>query len=268
MDGSSSAPRLLDQLWAAIRTRHYSIRTEDAYLYWVRKYILFHGKRHPAELGAPELEAFLTHLAVERNVAASTQSQALSAILFLYREVLGLQLPWLQEVVRARRPQRLPVVLTREEVARLLDALEGTVSLMGRLAYGSGLRLMECVRLRVKDVDFARREIVVREAKGNKDRVTMLPQSLVAPLQLHLARVRELHDRDLARGYGEVWLPHALAVKKPRAAGEWGWQYVFPSARLSADPRSGVVRRHRRPGDEVAGQRKHVAHLNRLRTAS
>lgn len=244
MEGNPQEPKLLDQLRDLLRTRHYSIRTEEAYLGWVTRYIKFHGLRHPAELGAPELEAFLTYLAVTRDVAASTQNQAASAILFLYREVLGLNLPWLDGVTRAKRPKRLPVVLTPEEVAAVLDALEGTTALMGRLLYGSGLRLMECVRLRVKDVDFRRGEILVREAKGNKDRVTMLPQRLVEPLQRHLKRVKLLHEEDVMAGHGRVWLPHALAVKKPGAPLEWGWQYVFPSARLSVDPRGGVVRRH------------------------
>lgn len=253
MEGNSQPPRLMDQLRDVLRTRHYSIRTEEAYVGWVERYIRFHGKRHPAEMGAPELEAFLTHLAVNRDVAAATQNQAASAILFLYREVLGLRLPWLEGVTRARKPKRLPVVLTPGEVKAVLEAMEGTTALMGRLVYGSGLRLMECVRLRVKDVDFGRGEILVREAKGNKDRVTMLPQRLVQPLQYHLGRVKLLHEEDLMAGHGRVWLPHALAVKKPGAPLEWGWQFVFPSSRLSVDPRSGVVRRHH--VDEKALQR-------------
>lgn len=244
MDRIQQAPRLLERLVEAIRTRHYSIRTEEAYVRWVKVYIRFHGNRHPDVLGAPELEAFLTYLAVSRNVAASTQNQALSAILFLYREVLNIELPWLKDVTRAKKPERLPVVLTPEEVQKVLAALEGTTALMGRLLYGSGLRLMECVRLRVKDVDFSRCEILVREAKGNKDRITMLPRTLIEPLQRHLQRVKLLHEEDVAAGHGQVWLPHALAVKKPGAPLEWGWQYVFPSARLSVDPRSGAVRRH------------------------
>lgn len=247
MDGrvqTPAAPRLLDQMREVIRTRHYSIRTEDSYLQWVRRFILFHHKRHPVDMGAPEVEAFLTYLAVERNVAASTQNQALSAILFLYRDVLGVDLPWLDGVTRAKKPQRLPVVLTPDEVARVLAIMEGTPALMARLLYGSGLRLMECVRMRVKDVDFERREILVREAKGNKDRVTMLPQGVVDALQKHLLRVKELHGEDKDKGLGEVWLPHALAVKKPSAPREWGWQYVFPARKLSIDPRSGVKRRH------------------------
>lgn len=244
MEGNQQALGLLERLREAIRTRHYSIRTEEAYLQWARQYIRFHGMRHPASLGAAELEAFLTYLAVTRNVAASTQNQALSAILFLYREVLDIELPWLSDVTRAKKPQRLPVVFTPEEVQQVLDHLEGSTALMARLLYGTGMRLMECVRLRVKDLDFKRCEIVVREAKGNKDRVTMLPRSLVEPLQRHLQKVRLLHEEDLAAGYGQVWLPHALAVKKPSASAEWGWQYVFPSVRLSVDPRTKAVRRH------------------------
>lgn len=247
MDGraqSPAAPKLLDQMREVIRTRHYSIRTEEAYLQWVRRFIQFHGRRHPRQMGASELETFLTHLAVERNVAASTQSQALSAILFLYRDVLEIDLPWLDGVTRAKKPRRLPVVLTPDEVARVLAQMEGTPALMARMLYGSGLRLMECVRLRVKDIDFERREILVREAKGNKDRVTMLSRSLMMPLQTHLRRVKELHAEDVSQGLGAVWLPHALAVKKPSAPREWGWQYVFPSKKLSIDPRTGQRGRH------------------------
>jgi integron integrase len=241
MDGK---PRLLDQLREQIRVRHYSIRTEDVYVKWVRDYVRFHGLRHPAEMGAAEVEQFLSHLAVRRQVSASTQNQALSALLFLYKHVLRIELPWLDDVVRAKRPERLPVVLTREETQRLLALLEGEVALVAGLLYGAGLRLMEAVRLRVKDVDFARREILVRDGKGMKDRVTLLPQAVVAPLQLHLEQVAALHRSDLAAGFGEVYLPFALARKYPRAAAEWGWQYVFPAARLSVDPRSAVRRRH------------------------
>lgn len=241
MDGK---PRLLDQLREQIRVRHYSIRTEDVYVKWVRDYVRFHGLRHPAEMGAAEVEQFLSHLAVRRQVSASTQNQALSALLFLYKHVLRIELPWLDDVVRAKRPERLPVVLTREETQRLLALLEGEVALVAGLLYGAGMRLMEAVRLRVKDVDFARREILVRDGKGMKDRVTLLPQAVVAPLQLHLEQVAALHRSDLAAGLGEVYLPFALARKYPRAAAEWGWQYVFPAARLSVDPRSAVRRRH------------------------
>lgn len=237
-------PRLLDQLRERIRLRHYSIRTEDVYVDWVRRFILYHGRRHPAEMGKVELEAFLTHLAVERNVAASTQNQAKSALLFLYREVLELELPWLDDVERAKKPKRLPVVLTEAEVQAVLGELEGVWRLLGRLLYGSGLRLMEGVRLRVKDVEFSRREIVVREGKGFKDRVTMLPDSMVEPLQWHLKKVRKLHEQDLGLGFGEVYLPYALAQKYPNAGREWAWQYIFPSGQLSVDPRSGAQRRH------------------------
>ena len=236
--------RLLDQVRGKIRLKHYSIRTEQAYVDWIKRFILHFDKRHPSELGAVEVEAFLTHLAVEGKVAASTQNQAKSALLFLYREVLGTELPWLDNVERAKAPKRLPVVLTRAEVQALLTRLSGTHWLMASLLYGSGLRLMECLRLRVKDVEFARKEILVRDGKGFKDRVTTLPAALVAPLREHLERVRELHRQDLAAGYGAVFLPYALERKYPGAARDWGWQYVFPSAKLSVDPRSAETRRH------------------------
>ena len=244
-------PRLLDQVREAIRTRHYSIRTEQAYLQWIRRFILFHGKRHPREMGAPELTAFLSDLAMKHSVAASTQNQALHAILFLYRDVLRIDLPWLGEVQRAKKPQHLPVVFTREEIKALLAQLQGTTWLMAMLTYGSGLRLLECLRLRVKDVDFHYRQLLVRDAKGQKDRVTMLPNSLVEPMRTHLARVRHLHETDLRDGYGRVHLPHALATKYPNADREWGWQYVFPSSRRSIDPRSGNERRHHAPEDAL-----------------
>jgi integron integrase len=236
--------RLLDQLSESIRLKHYSIRTEQAYRGWVRRFILFHGKRHPQEMGACEVEAFLTHLAVEGRVSASTQNQAKSALLFLYKEVLRTDLPWLDDVESAKSGKRLPVVLTPEEVQRLLGPIDGTTGLILRLLYGTGMRMMECLRLRVKDVDFARREILVREGKGFKDRVTMLPERLVAPLGEHLARVKALHAADLAAGFGDVYLPWALERKYPNAAREWAWQYVFVAARRSVDPRSGAVRRH------------------------
>jgi len=235
----------MDQVRDRLRLKHYSIRTETAYLGWIKRFILFHGKRHPAELGKPEVEAFLTALAVERNVAASTQGQALSALLFLYGEVLGLDLPWLDEVTRAKKPRRLPTVLSVAEVRALIDAVEDPAfALIVRLLYGTGMRVLECMRLRVKDIDFGRREIVVREGKGNKDRVTMLPAGLAAPLRAHIAWRRRLHEQDLAAGHGTVHLPHALAVKYPNAASAWVWQYVFPAACLSIDPRSGVEQRH------------------------
>ncbi len=241
---ASQQPRLLDRLRGKIRLKHYSIRTEHVYVDWVRRFVLFHGKRHPSDLGAAEVEAFLTHLAVKGRVSASTQNQAKSALLFLYKEVLGSELPWLQNVENAKRPQRLPVVLGREEVSALLSRMTGSNGLIARLLYGSGLRLMEAVRLRVKDLELNRLEILVRDGKGAKDRVTMLPDSLKAPLQAQLALARVLHERDLAEGLGEVWLPFALERKYPSAAREWAWQYVFPSERLSEDPRSGKTRRH------------------------
>ena len=237
-------PRLLDRMREAIRLRHYSIRTEDTYVHWVRRFILFHGKRHPLELGAPEVASFLTYLAMERGVGASTQNQAKSALLFLYRVVLGTSLPWLDEIVAAKDTRRLPVVLTPAETRSLLLELNGSMGLVASLLYGTGMRLLEGLRLRVKDVGFERREILVRDGKGGKDRVTVLPENLVLPLQDQLARGKVRHDRDLAEGFGEVWLPDALGMKFPRAPRAWGWQWVFPSATLSVDPRTGVQRRH------------------------
>jgi integron integrase len=242
--GAARAPRLREQVHEAIRRRYFSRRTEEAYVHWIKRFIYFSGRRHPADLGEPEVTAFLNHLAAERHVAASTQNQALSALLFLYKEVLGRQLPWLDGLQRASRPPRLPAVLTRTGVERLLALLQGTKWLMASLLYGSGLRVLECLRLRVKDVDLAYRQILVRDGKGGKDRVTMLPEKLVEPLRRHLERVRMLHARDLQDGCGEVRLPYALARKYPRAAREWCWQYVFPSATRSADPDDGVMRRH------------------------
>lgn len=237
-------PELLEQVRERLRLKHYSIRTEQQYVQWARRFILFHDKRHPRELGAAEVEAFLTHLAVEGNVAAATQNQALSALLFLYREVLEINLPWLDNVVRAKRPARLPVVLTRQEVTAVLDRMSGTYGLLARLLYGTGMRLMEVIRLRVKDVDFSRAEIVVRDGKGGKDRVTMLPQSLVPPLQAHLRERRALFEDDLAKGMASVYLPDALERKYVNAAVDWGWQYIFVAGSYSLDPRSGVERRH------------------------
>jgi len=236
--------KLLDQVREAIRRKHYSIRTEEAYVTWIKRYILFHNKRHPKEMGSAEIQAYLTYLAMEQNVAASTQNQALSALLFLYREVLGKELEFPINALRAKRPKRLPTVLTKEEALRVIGCLSGTYQLMAKLLYGSGLRLMECVRLRVKDVDFAQHQIIVRDGKGQKDRVTMLSDSVAISLQEHLQRVKRLHEKDLTQGYGSVYLPYALERKYPNADREWIWQYVFPSSRLSKDPRSGKVRRH------------------------
>ena len=235
---------LLERVRNKIRLKHYSLRTEQAYIDWIRRYILFHRKRHPAELGAGEVESFLTHLAVVKNVAASTQNQAKSALLFLYREVLAIELPWLDHVERAKTPARLPVVLTVPEVVRVLGRLDGVHEVLGRLLYGTGMRIMEGVRLRVKDVEFSRREILIRDGKGQKDRVSVLPNGLMDSLQAQIALARTLHQADLAAGYGHVWLPHALERKYPNAATSWGWQYVFPAPFRSVDPRSGVVRRH------------------------
>lgn len=236
--------RLLERLRHALRVRHYSIRTEQAYVDWVRRFIRFHGKRHPIDLGATAVQAFLTHLAVERRVASPTQNQAKSALLFLYREVLGLRLPWLDEVVGAKLGRRLPVVLTPGEVRQLLAHLSGTMGLVAALIYGTGMRLLEALRLRVKDVEFERRELLIRDGKGAKDRVTVLPENLMLPLQAHLATVQALHQRDLAAGHGDVWLPDALGIKYPAAPREWGWQFVFPSTTRSVDPRTGVEHRH------------------------
>lgn len=237
-------PKLLDQVRDKIRFKHYSIRTEHAYVDWIKRYILFHGKRHPQEMGKQEAEQFLSHLAVDRNVAAPTQNQALSAILFLYKEVLEQDIGWLENVERAKRPARLPVVLTATEVRAVLAHLEGRYRLMANLLYGAGLRLMECVRLRVKDFDFEYRQITVRDGKGQKDRLTMLPDVLIEPLQTHLADVKILHEQDLREGFGNVYLPFALERKYPNAGREWGWQYVFPASQRSVDPRSRIERRH------------------------
>ena len=244
-DSSSRPPKLLDQLRGRVRLKHYSLRTEQAYVQWAKRYLFFHGMRHPAEMGKSEIEAFLTALAVERNVTASTQNQALSALLFLYREVLGINLPWLSEVTRAKKPARLPTVLTQLEARALLKYIDDPLmDLIVRLLYGTGMRLLECLRLRVKDVEFSRNEIVVRDGKGGKDRLTMLPMSLSDRLRAHVAVVKAQHGADLALGKGEVWLPDALAVKYPSAPKEWAWQYVFPATGFSTDPRSGAVRRH------------------------
>lgn len=238
------SPKLLDRVRDHIRRKHYSIRTEQAYVDWIKRYVLFHGKAHPVTLGAMEVEAFLTHLAVDRDVSAATQNQAQSALLFLYREILGVQLPWLDDVVRARRPKKLPVVLTAKEVAGVLERLQGTHRLVGRMLYGGGLRILEALRLRVHDVEFSRREILVRDGKGQKDRITVLPRGIVRPLRAHLEDVAALHRQDVADGFGDVWLPYALARKYPSAPREWGWQYVFPTDRRTRDPRTGAIRRH------------------------
>jgi integron integrase len=237
-------PRLLHEVRSRLRLKHYSLQTEKAYLYWIRRYIHANGRRHPRELDGAAVERFLSRLATEDNVAPSTQNQALSALLFLYREVLGIRLPWMENVVRAKRQRRLPVVLSKGETAAVLRHLSGREAVMAGLLYGSGLRLMECVRLRIKDVDFARGEVAVREGKGGKDRRTVLPTSLREALRLQIETARLVHARDLAEGFGEVWLPHALGRKHPNAAKLAAWQYVLPASRRSIDPRDARVRQH------------------------
>ena len=251
MSQMTTEPRLLEQVRQLIRIRHYSIRTEETYVQWIRRYIVFHGKRHPKDMGSEELTQFLSDLAIRGKVSASTQNQALNAILFLYRDVLQIQLPWLENVQRAKKPQHLPVVLTRNEVRAVLAQLEGTPWLMAGLIYGSGLRLLECLRLRVKDLEFQPPQIIVRDAKGQKDRITALPHKLIDPLRSHLAKTKHLHEKDVNDGYGHVYLPFALARKYPSADREWGWQYVFPSSRRSIDPRSNVERRHHAAEDAL-----------------
>jgi len=247
---SPRPPKLLQQVRARLRVLHYSIRTEEAYVAWVRRYILFHGKRHPAEMGSAEVGAFLTSLAVEGGVAASTQNQAMAALLFLYQHIIEKPLDSI-DALRAKRPKRLPVVLSIEEVRAVLGRLEGVHRLMADLMYGSGLRLLECCRLRVKDVDFERRQIVVREGKGDKDRAVPLPTSALDRLRRQIEAVRDQHRVDLDQGLGRVWLPSALAEKFPRADREFGWQFLFPSSRLSFDPRA-------EPGSTTVRRRHHI----------
>ena len=244
-DTSKSEPRLLDRVRTLIRVRHYSIRTEEAYLHWIRRFILFHGKRHPAEMGAPEIEAFLSHLAVSLNVAANTQNLALSAVLFLYRDVLAVELPWLNGITRASKPRKLPVVLTRDEIRRFLSQLpDNTEGLIARLLYGTGMRLMEGTRLRVKDLDLSTRQITVRDGKGSKDRVTVVPDSLIAPLNAYLALRKTIFEEDRRLGRSDVFMPNALARKFPSSGKEWSWQYVFVADSISVDPRSGRRQKH------------------------
>ena len=237
-------PKLLDQVRNVIRYKHYSIRTEESYIHWIKKFIFFHEKRHPREMEVEEVSQFLTHLAVHDKVASSTQNQAFSAILFLYRHVLKKELGMLENVTRAKRPPRLPVVFNKDEVKSILIQLEGSKWLMANLLYGAGLRLRECLSLRVKDIDFAYKQIVVRDGKGNKDRVTVLPTIIIDNLKRHLQKTKTLHERDLKTGFGSVYLPYALERKYKNAGKSWAWQYVFPSSRLSIDPRSGIRRRH------------------------
>jgi len=241
---NSGKPRLLDQMREALRSRHYSRRTEQTYCHWVKRFVHFHNVRHPAEMAESEINAFLTHLAVKENVAASTQNQALSALLFLYRHVLGREVGDLGEVIRARRPLHVPVVMTRDEVKAILAHLSGDKRLMASLMYGAGLRLMECLQLRVKDLDLARCEITIRDGKGGKDRRTMLPQSLRKPLEEHLVNVRQIHERDLAEGWGRVVMPDALHRKYPSAPADWRWQRVFPQQNRWKNVKTGEQGRH------------------------
>ncbi len=256
--------KLLDQLRNVVRTLHYSIRTENAYHDWARRFILFHHKRHPTDMGLHEVTTFLTYLAVERKVSASTQNQAKSAILFLYKQVLKVELAWLDELPHAKRGERLPVVLTNSEVRGLLQGVSGTMWIVTSLLYGTGMRLLEGLRLRVKDIELSRREIIVREGKGNKDRVTVLPENLILPLQDHLARVQLLHQKDLAAGFGEVFLPNALSEKYKNAAKQWGWQWVFPSNVRSVDPRTGIERRHHIYPESVQRAVREAAHAAKI----
>ena len=240
----SEEPKLLDRLRNSIRARHYSIRTEEAYVMWAKRFILFHNKRHPASMGAEEVNAFLSSLALDDHVAASTQNQALNALLYLYRHVLQDPLPWLQDVVRAKRPMHLPVVLTPEEVRAVLDQMHGPARLVAQLLYGSGLRLLEALTLRVKDLDFTRKQLMVRDTKGKRDRSTMLAESAIVSLRQHLENVRALHHDDLQEGFGAVALPDALARKIPNAPKEWAWQWVFPATSRYTERETGMERRH------------------------
>jgi integron integrase len=258
------AKKLLEQARDILRTKHYSYRTEETYIDWIRRYILFHHKRHPNDMGAPEIQVFLTYLATERNIAASTQNQALSAVLFLYREVLHKELEPIL-LASAKRPERLPTVLTREETMLVIDHLAGIHKLMAQLLYGSGLRLMECVRLRVKDIDFDYKTITVRDGKGEKDRITPLPDSLLSGLRRQIERVRLLHEEDLAAGPGEVYLPHALDRKYLNAARELAWQSLFRAPKRALDPRSGKERRHHIDSSGLQRAVKEAAHKASIR---
>jgi len=260
----AAPPRLLDSVRAEIQLRHYSYRTEKAYVDWIRRFILFHGRRHPREMGGTEVREFLSYLASDRQVSPATQAQALAALLFLYKRVMNVDLPWIDNVVRAHRPKRLPTVLTREEARHVIAQMSGVHRLIAGLLYGSGLRLLEALRLRVKDVDFYHRRILVRDGKGMTDRVTILSASAGEDLQIHLRNVRLLHEHAILRGFGGVELPHALARKYPRAYLQWGWQYVFPAARPSIDPRTGELRRHHVHEESVQRQVRTAARAARI----
>lgn len=238
------SPKLIDQVRHALRTRHYSYATEKSYIQWIKQYIYFHNITHPKDLEEEHIGQFLTHLAVKKKVSSSTQNQVLCAVVFLYKQVLKKDLGDFGPLVRAKKPKKIPVVFTRDEVKVIMDHLTGTYWIMAMLLYGVGLRLRECLQLRVKDIDFHYNQITIRDAKGEKDRLVPLPQKLKVTLQEHLKKVKTLHEKDLQDGYGYVYLPDALERKYPRAAYEWGWQFVFPAHRISTDPRSGVERRH------------------------
>jgi integron integrase len=255
-------PKLLDIVRNKIRLKHYSIRTEEAYVSWIKRYIYFHNKRHPKDMGKKEIEAFLTDLAVKGNVAASTQNQAFSALLFLYEKVLNKNVFKNIDALRAKKPQRIPTVLTFDETMEMIDSITGIFQLIVKLLYGCGLRGIECVRLRIKDLDFEMNQVVVRNGKGQKDRVTMLPEDVKATLKEHLKYVKKLHEKDLSYGFGSVYLPNALAKKYKNAPKEWGWQYVFPSKTLSVDPRSGVKRRHHIHLDSLSKAIKRAARIS------
>lgn len=241
---TSQPPKLMDRVRESLRAHRYALSTERTYCHWIKRFIFFHGKRHPADMGAAEVEAFLSHLATADRVSASTQNQALHAVLYLYKQVLGVELPWLDGIVRARESKRLPAVLTQRETAALLRHVHGTTGTVIKLLYGTGMRLLEGLRLRVKDLDLDRREIVIREGKGDKDRVTVLPASLLDELRDHLAARRMMHDKDIATGHADVELPFAIERKYPLAGQQWAWQYVFSAKSYSVDPRTGVYRRH------------------------
>ncbi len=243
-NGSSKRIKLLDQVRITLRTNHYSLKTEESYIAWIKKFILFNDKRHPNELGEGEIKKYLGHLAVKLHVSSSTQNQALCAIVFLYKKVLNKKLGDFGELIWAKKSKRLPVILAPEEIKKLLAQLSGTYWIMANLLYGSGLRLNECLQLRVKDIDFIYNQVTVRDSKGDKDRVTMLPEKIIDPLKKHLEKVRRLHERDIQKGYGRVHLPNALVRKYPNADKEWGWQYIFPSEHLAIDPEDGELRRH------------------------
>lgn len=244
LSAGEGSPRLLVQVKNAIQVRHYSIRTEQAYLHWVKRYIYFHNKKHPKEMGDIEITEFLSHLASKKNVSASTQNQALNALVFLYRKVLDVEVGVFKELVRAKKPKRLPVVMTHEEATEVLSHIQGMTGVMANLLYGAGLRLMECVRLRIKDIDFKFKQITVRSGKGNKDRVTLLPDAIIPDLKEAIRHATNIHQLDLNEGYGAVYLPYALARKYKNAPKETGWQYIFPASKRAIDPRSNVIRRH------------------------